>query len=154
MRNSGGREQVKSGTVFFLDTGEAMFGVTAAHVVIEYLRDTKSPMFVQIMLGSNGGMALPMMLGDRIIDANEAIDIATFKVTREEVNFIRRSTLRGYVKSWPPALVDLQSPAIYCGFPGVGRRWEQPRTHVHSMIMLAGSRSRDWRSSASDQFIS
>jgi hypothetical protein len=138
LRDTNGLEQVKSGTAFFLDTGEATFGVTAAHVVTEYFRDTKSPTFRQIMIGANGGFALPIVLGDRVIDASEAIDIATFRVSREEISRLNRNTLRGYVKSWPPAPTEPSSPAIYCGFPGVGRRWVHPKTQIHGMVTMAG----------------
>ena len=88
MRGCDGQERIKGGTAFFLDTGETTFGVTAAHVVTEYFEDTKSPSFVQVMLGTNGRIALPMFLGDRIIDANAAIDIATFRVSREEIAYV------------------------------------------------------------------
>jgi hypothetical protein len=138
MRDSNGVERIKGGTAFFLDTGEAIFGVTAAHVVTEYFEDTKSPSFVQIMLGTDGRVALPMVLGDRIIDANEAIDIATFRISRKEVDYVNRNTLRGYVKNWPPKPIEPDSPAIYCGFPGVGRRKVQPKEHVHGIITMAG----------------
>jgi hypothetical protein len=112
--------------------------VTAAHVVTEYFEDTKSPRFVQIMLGTDGRVALPIVLGDRIIDANAAIDIATFRVSREEVDYVNRNMLRGYVKDWPPKPIELDSPAIYCGFPGVGRRRVQPKEHVHGIVVMAG----------------
>ena len=138
MRNSEGKELVKSGSVFFLDTGEATFAVTAAHVVIECFRDTKSPMFVQSMIGANGRVSLGIHLGDRIIDGNARIDIATFRVNPKEIEYVGRTPLRGYSKQWPPSLVGADAPLTYCGFPGVGRRWLKPRTISHGMVPMAG----------------
>ena len=65
LRDSSGNERVKGGSLFFLDAGEGVFAVTAAHVVVECFNDSKSPMFVQSMIGSNGGVSLPIYLGDR-----------------------------------------------------------------------------------------
>jgi hypothetical protein len=65
LRYGDGSQQFKGGSLFFLDTGARVFGVTASHVVEACLQDTKSPAFVQCMLGSNGKVSLPFMLGDR-----------------------------------------------------------------------------------------
>lgn len=51
--STGNDDQVKSGSVFFLDTGEGTYAVTAAHVVEECLRDSEYPVF-QCMIGGNG----------------------------------------------------------------------------------------------------
>jgi hypothetical protein len=138
MRNSEGKESLKGGSLFFLDTGEATFAVTAAHVVVECFKDTKSPMFVQSMIGTSGRVSLPIHLGDRIIDGHEGIDIATFRVSPDEISYVGRTPLRGYQKTWPPGLIGTDAPVTYCGFPGVGRRWLEPRTLSHGMVPMAG----------------
>ena len=76
---------MKNGSIFFVDAGQGVFGVTAAHVVVECLRDTKSPMFVQCMIGRHGEIAHPFHLGDHVIDAHKAIDIATLRFSPAEV---------------------------------------------------------------------
>jgi len=43
---------MKGGSAFFLDTGQRVLGVTAAHVVTECLQDENDPQFVQCMVGS------------------------------------------------------------------------------------------------------
>jgi len=65
-----GQELVKNGSLFLVDAGEGAFAVTAAHVVSECLNDTKSPMFVQCMIGRQDQVAFPIHIGDRIIDAH------------------------------------------------------------------------------------
>lgn len=128
LRNSNGEESVRSGSLFFLDTGTSLFAVTAAHVVQECLNDTRSPMFVQVMIGAAGGRtAVPIHLGDRIIDGHPEMDIATLRVTPEEVALARRTPLTGFQRSWPPRLAQLNCGVTFCGFPGVRRRWLAPR---------------------------
>ena len=135
---SDGIESMKSGSVFFLDTGERMFGVTAAHVVEECLADSRSPTFVQSMLGSYRGTSLGFHIGDRIIDAHHDIDIATLQFTRDEVTRIGRTVLTGYQKTWPPALPQVDRGITYCGFPGNGRRFLAPREISFGCVAACG----------------
>jgi hypothetical protein len=116
-----GGNSLKGGTVFFLDTGEAVFAVTAAHVVVEFFADSKMPN-VHATIAAHGKSPLPIPLGDRIIDASAEIDIATFRVFPNELQYFNRSLLKGHVREWPQKLAEINGPATYCGFPGVGRR--------------------------------
>ena len=81
------------------------------------------PSFVQAMIGANGGPALPIHLGDRIIDGNQDIDIATFCVTAEEVERLGRVAVSGFQRSWPPPPARIDHAVTLCGFPGEARRW-------------------------------
>jgi hypothetical protein len=116
-----GRKHMKGGTVFFLDTGEAVFAVTAAHVVSEFFADSNMP-DMHAAIAAHGKSPLRIPLGDRIIDASAEIDIATFRVSENELQYFDRNLLRGNVGEWPPRLAQVNGPATYCGFPGVGRR--------------------------------
>lgn len=116
-----GLERMKGGTVFFLDTGESVFAVTAAHVVDEFFSDSKIPN-VHAAIAAHGKRPMRIPLGDRIIDASAKIDIATFRVFANELQYFNRNPLRGHVREWPPRLAEVNGPATYCGFPGVGRR--------------------------------
>jgi hypothetical protein len=119
-------ETIKNGSVFFLDAGEGVFAVTASHVVEECFADSRSPSFVQCMIGGNGD-TLPIHLRDRIIDANHDLDIATFRVTEEEVRATRHTVLTGYQKAWPPPSPQRDRGIVYCGYPGTGREVLAPR---------------------------
>jgi hypothetical protein len=116
-----GINRMKGGTVFFLDTGESTFAVTAAHVVIEFLDDSKRSN-VHAAIAAHAKSPLRIPLRDRIIDASAEIDIATFHVLPEELVYFHKNPLRGHVPTWPPRLAEVNGPATYCGFPGVGRR--------------------------------
>jgi hypothetical protein len=139
IRDGSGKELMKNGSVFFLDAGAGPFAVTAAHVVKECLSDTKSPMFVQCMIGGDGGrIALPFFIGDRVIDGNEEMDLATLRFSDAEIRRIGRTVLRGYVKNWPPRLAEIEGGITLCGFPGNGRRWLGRREIVFGIVGVAG----------------
>jgi hypothetical protein len=131
-----GLKRMKGGTVFFLDTGVSTFAVTAAHVVQEYFKDSNYP-GVHCSIACDGNRPLRIPLGDRIIDASSEIDIATFRVTPAEIGYLNRPVLRGYVREWPPKPAQVDSPATYCGFPGLGRRPIE-RGVVFGAVPMAG----------------
>jgi uncharacterized protein (TIGR02391 family) len=116
-----GVKRMKGGTVFFLDTGIRTFAVTAAHVAQEYFDDSKYPN-VHASIACHGKRPLRISLGDRLIDASPEIDIATFSVSPDEIDYLGRTVLRGHVPEWPPKPAQVDGPATYCGFPGLGRR--------------------------------
>ena len=115
-------ERMKNGSVFFLDTGEATFAVTACHVVEQCLADSKLPTFIQTMIGGRTGHPVPIHLGDRLIDAHRDLDIATFRVTAKELERAGHTVLRGFQKGWPPRLAEVEGGITYCGFPRHARR--------------------------------
>jgi hypothetical protein len=138
LRDSHGNEMVKNGSLFFLDAGQGAFAVTAAHVVTECLRDSKSPTFVQCMIGRHGKPAHPFHLGDRIIDAHAEIDIATLRFTPAEMQTIGRTVLTGSQGQWPPRLAEVDGGVTYCGYPGKGRRWLAKRELSFGVVSMGG----------------
>jgi hypothetical protein len=130
---------VKGGTAFLLDTGKRIFAVTACHVVEECLTYSKSSRFIQCMIGSKFGSAIPFFLGDRIIDAHPGIDIATFWLTEAEIQRAGIQVLRGfYHPRWPPPLAQLDRGVTYCGYPGNGRRNLGRREISFGVVSMAG----------------
>lgn len=71
LRNNQHQLTTKNGTMFLLDTGCRIIGVTAAHVVIDCFDDTRKPTYLGCMIGVDGKPPLVVYLGDRIIDANK-----------------------------------------------------------------------------------
>jgi hypothetical protein len=138
LRDGNGNEMVKNGSVFFLDAGNGPFAITATHVIEECLDDTRSPRFVQCMIGGRGSTAYIHHLGDRIIDAHREIDIATFRVSREEVELTGHTVLTGFQTTWPPRLPEVDRGVTYCGYPGKGRRWLTKREISFGCVALGG----------------
>jgi hypothetical protein len=139
MRNDNGTETMKGGTAFLLDTGEKTIAVTACHVVEECFEDTRSSRFIQCMIGGKYGPVVPFHLGDRIIDAHHGIDIATFRLTSDEIARSGIDILRGYYHPrWPPPLAQSARGLTYCGYPGNGRRQLAPREISFGVVAMGG----------------
>jgi hypothetical protein len=109
----------RSGTAFFLNTGERVIGVTAQHVIAGY-QDSCAPKG-PLTLTTNG-VGIPIDLDARIIDSHPDIDIATFSVTPDEVKDLGKEICGGYQKTWPPSLPMRNGGIYYSGYPGVGTR--------------------------------
>src|SRR5260370_14262732 len=142
-------ENIKSGSAFFLDTGTAAFAVTGCHVVEQCFADSKLPTFVQTMIGGRNGQSIPLHLGDRIIDAHHDLDIATFRVSPEELKLAGHTLLKGSQKAWPPRLPEATGRITYCGFPGHSRKVRSFREITFGIFAAASDLS-----SANEQSIS
>jgi hypothetical protein len=66
--DANGQRKIKGGSVFFLDTGQAKFAVTAGHVVQEFFDDSRTQR-VTCIIGANGKHPIRIPLGDRLMAA-------------------------------------------------------------------------------------
>jgi hypothetical protein len=114
---------VRNGTAFFVRTKEALFGVTAAHVIEgpgswrEYCRK-RGPTLLR--LGAKTGNSIAFNWDARCVDISLEIDIATFVISPRELDRIERTAYSGIQKKWPPDPPKYQQGILYAGFPGVG----------------------------------
>jgi hypothetical protein len=132
-------DYLKNGTAFFLNAGEGVFGVTAAHVVIECFRDCRSDAFLGCFVGGKDGRTVEIKLNERIIDGSPEVDIATFHFSGDEVKHIGHSVLTGFQKEWPPILPLQGRGVAYAGFPGKERRVLAPRQISFGVIAATGA---------------
>jgi hypothetical protein len=138
LRDGAPLDTVYGGTLFFLNAGAGVFGVTAAHVVTACLIDSEKPSFVQCMVGRKDSVAYPIHLRHRVIAIHEGLDIATLRFTPEEVAAIGRTVLTGYQRNWPPRLAPIDSWVTFAGWPGVARQWMAPRDISFGAVAMAG----------------
>jgi hypothetical protein len=124
MREAEGGYRVRNGSAFFLDAGGGVFGVTAAHVIDECRQALGSGRVVSVQLGDQG---LDLDGRNAIIAADAAIDIATFRVSRDEVAALGKTVLTGYQRQWPPGPPQRDRGVYYGGFPGTETIWSAPR---------------------------
>jgi hypothetical protein len=141
-------DQMKNGSLFFVDTGESLFAVTAAHVVDACLKDSECPVF-QSMIGGNGhGRTIYLQrkdekgssisrLSDRIIGIHHGMDIATLRVSREEVELAGCAVLTSIEGPWPPRLVEVGAVA-YCGCPGEARQRSSHHETIFGFVAMGG----------------
>jgi hypothetical protein len=124
IREPDGSYRACNGSAFFLDAGAGVFGVTAAHVISGWQESRTQQNVVACHVGD-----LPLNLDGRhaIIDAHDEIDIATFRISAEEVRTTGKTILTGYQSAWsPPTPPQRDCGVSYAGFPGVERRLSLP----------------------------
>jgi hypothetical protein len=109
--------RVRNGSTFFLNAGEGVFAVTANHVIEGWKRDCDVGNVVALQLG----LDLPIDFDGQnaIIAAHEEIDIATFRISEQEIASIGKTVLTGYQRAWPPLLPQQDRGVYFGGFPGV-----------------------------------
>jgi hypothetical protein len=126
VRNQNGDIHSRNGTVFFLDVGEGTFAVTACHVIDGWRQSTADEDAGPLRVAGNG-YSVQLDWDARVIDAHAGIDIATFRIDRDEVRALGKSVLTGFQKQWPPDPPVERGGIYYCGYPGVGTRQHLPR---------------------------
>ncbi len=89
---------VHNGSAFLLDCGRGPFVVTAAHVFSQFLADKKRAQRIHSQIGN-----VTFDLEERLIDtgADRRIDIATFRIERQEVVDLRKRVVAGTSGAWP-----------------------------------------------------
>jgi hypothetical protein len=106
-----------NGSMFFVRTEKALFGVTARHVYEEYLECAEAaPTIFQI----NDLVVAPK---GRLIGTSTEIDIATFHITHSELALLGNITV-----PWPPQKPCEGAGVFVCGLPGSARGMPAPRT--------------------------
>ena len=131
-----GVETMKNGSIFFLDAGHGVFGVTAAHVVGSYMQDSANPLFRRCMIARHERAPYPVDLRGRVIEQHEGMDIATLRFTETEISEIGTTIVRQ--SDWPPPLAHRNSIITYGGWPGVGRAWVGPTDLGFGSVFMQG----------------
>lgn len=104
--------RMKNGTATFVHTGETLIGITAAHVVQDFLDDqSEAPQTVMIM-----NAALPTL---DIIDISSELDIATFKIDESVLTKIGKPI--SPLSVWPPQPPMEGRGILIGGYPRISR---------------------------------
>jgi hypothetical protein len=117
-----GKPDHEQGSIFFLDCGRGPFAVTAGHVYEKYRKDSTERLLVGCQLENHA-----FDLKDRLIDnglSKADIDIATFRITPEEIGRLGKSVVRGVDGPWPPA-PRIDEVVFFAGFPRAERITEE-----------------------------
>jgi hypothetical protein len=110
-----------SGSAFLLDCGAGPFLVTANHVY-QGLQDARAEHADTVCIVGE----LRFDLIDRAIASDSAYDVATFRVTQDEIDRLAgyasgKIVLSGSQASWPPPPPAIGRGVFFVGFPGDGR---------------------------------
>jgi hypothetical protein len=124
-RGSDGSVTARNGTAFFLRTPEALFGVTAAHLIEGkggWRESCAEFGNAPLRLGAKNGASIPLEWDARCVDIDLEIDIATFMISPREIASIERVPYGGLQTRRPPPPPLANVGITYAGFPGVGTR--------------------------------
>jgi hypothetical protein len=91
VRKGKGAASARNGTAFFLRTPEALFGVTAAHVVEGpggWRESCEQHGNAPLRLGAKNGASVELPWDARCVDIDLDIDIATFMISPREIEAI------------------------------------------------------------------
>jgi hypothetical protein len=124
IRQPDGQRRARNGTAFFLDAGKGVFAVTADHVLAGLEQDRASHQVEAVQLGSD--LKLDLSGKHAVIDRDAELDIATFRITPQEVAALGKTILTGSQSAWPPK-PPLEGRGIYfSGFAGEATTWLSP----------------------------
>lgn len=116
INDDGTEQEMRNGSIFFLDCGEGPFAVTANHVYEKYLLGKREDPEIMCQIGN-----VKFLPEDRLIGRNSALDVSTFRVTQDE---IRRDGKVAYTtrrSDWPLPPPQVGKGVFFTGFPRVYR---------------------------------
>jgi hypothetical protein len=107
----------QQGSVFFLDCGRGPFAVTAGHVFEQFVEDRAKRRVRGCQIGN-----IAFNPEERLIARGRdlGLDIATFRVTHDEIAGTGKKIVRGTEGAWPPP-PNVGEAVFFGGFPGEER---------------------------------
>jgi hypothetical protein len=119
-----------NGTVQFVLTPERLLAVTANHVLSGYLEcRSEQRTHCQILI-------LDFNPAERLVCASPEADIATFHITRQEIEQIEGS--KTAIETWPPLAPSEGRGIMIAGYPGAERREPAPREVNFGLVGILG----------------
>jgi hypothetical protein len=117
-RGANDQRRLRNGSSFFLRIDDGLFCVTAAHVITALLT-SKTSGVVQACLGPQ----IDIDIENRLIDLDPEIDLATLRVSDDEIASMHKFPLSGQQRTWPPNPPVLSGGVLMAGFPETEQRW-------------------------------
>lgn len=105
-----------NGSMFLLDCGQGPFIVTAGHVYTGYMTQRDAARRIVCQIGD-----LEFHPEERLIDFQDPPDIATFRVTPDEITAIGKQVVTHAAQTWPPEPLPEGYAVLVSGFPGQER---------------------------------
>lgn len=106
-----GKKVLHNGTMFFVNTGDRIIGITADHVLKGFETDFAENSAIECAL-----IDKRFHPSKCLIDRDEKQDIATFSISKQFLYKLDRSAHSP--PSWPPELLKSSEIPIICGLPG------------------------------------
>lgn len=113
---SDGSHKINNGTIFFIDTGERRFAVSAYHVYKGFKDELSDNENTKCQISD-----ITFNPEERLIDYSSELDIVTFAISNDEVRQIGKRFLKGHQCSWPPKPPEVEKGIFFAGYPGKAR---------------------------------
>ena len=107
---------LRNGSAFLIELGQGVMAVTAAHVFREYCDNRRSAQAIGCQLGN--ALFDPEA---HLIDCNDDLDIATFRISAEIVEQIDKPVVPADPPNWAPLNPAEKEFAFFAGFPAQSR---------------------------------
>ena len=118
----------RNGSIFFIDTGQGIFGVTARHVYEDYERSL-AERYVSCQIDN-----LRFDPIERLVSKGIECDVATFRIEASELKRLERLTI-----PWPPKMPMVGNAILFAGIPGCEKRFpELNRVDFGKYVAMAG----------------
>jgi hypothetical protein len=113
---------VRGGTCFFLKFEKGVIGVTANHVLTEFLDTARSTASLACQIGDRA-----FDFASAVIDSDAELDLATFNVTEELITSLEKWPADCRRQQWPPDPPKAGDNLVLIGFPEAARLLEDKR---------------------------
>jgi hypothetical protein len=107
---------LRNGTAILIELGQGVIAVTAAHVFREYCENRWTAQAIGCQLGN--ALFDPESY---LIDCNDDLDIATFRISPEMVGQIDKPVVPADAPNWAPLNPMEREFAFFAGFPAQSR---------------------------------
>ncbi len=108
-----GTRKINNGTVFFLDTGNSRFAVTAYHVYKGFVDTLSKNKNTKCQISN-----LEIKLNNRIIGFSPELDLLTFSISDSEIKKIGKIFLQRNQTAWPPNPPEQGKGVFFAGYQG------------------------------------
>ncbi len=102
---------MNNGTCFFLRIDGSLFGVTAHHVIAQFLRDRVANPTLHLRIAN-----VPIEWDGRQIDADPGLDLVTFHISDAEFAEVAKRALTYTAAEWPPDPPDVGGGVLLTGY--------------------------------------
>lgn len=123
-----GGHKINNGSIFFVDTSEGLFAITANHVFEKYIEVKGSSSNISCQIARNcfdqiGSETILFEPETCLIDIDTEADIATFRISEADVEAIGATVLT----TWPPMVPQEGLGVAFTGYPGHERKLVGPQ---------------------------
>jgi hypothetical protein len=107
---------LNNATMFFLECGGPILGITAGHVFDAFRKRREREADLVCQLGN-----MPFDPNEQVLDFDPRLDIATFRITEGQIERLGRWVYRCAPERWPPTPPSEGKGVFLAGFPGEER---------------------------------